>query len=122
MGKDTLIFKALLFLSYGLSSGLGLLILKTSMRGTELTIESLLNQFYTINFIGGFILYAIGFIIWMIILSIYDLSQAFPIAMSIFFSITTLGSYFYLKESISIIQIGGICICFIGILLINFSR
>jgi len=121
MDKYSLTSKILLFLSYGLTSGLGLLILKSSMTGVQLTFKSLLNQFFTINFIIGFSLYTVGFIIWMIILSIYDLSRAFPIAMSIFFIISTAGSIIVLHESFSYVHIIGAILCLFGILMISHS-
>jgi multidrug transporter EmrE-like cation transporter len=55
----------------------------------------------------------------MFILSRFKLNIAFPIATSLFFIISLLGSYFILKESFSFLQAMGIMLCLLGILLIS---
>ncbi len=110
----------LLFLSYALCSGSGLVILKNVV--SNRSINNLNDVFFILSsgrFMLGFLLYACGFILWMVILSKFKLNVAFPAAMSLFFIVSSLGSYFFLKESFSLQTILGILLCFCGIWLIT---
>lgn len=111
----------LMFLGYALFSGSGLVILKTAMDYKIAKSLSLIETFLQIRFIIGFIFYAAGFLLWMLILSKFKLNVAFPIAISLFFIVSGLGSYFILKESFSAIHIIGILLCLAGILLVNIK-
>ncbi len=113
--------KIILFLSYALCSGSGLIILKIAMNNKTLKSLDLMQTFLQVKFIIGFFLYACGFFLWMLILSKFKLNVAFPIATSLFFIISGLGSYFILKESFTITQVVGIFLCLAGILLINIK-
>ena len=110
-----------LFLGYSLCSGSGLIILKIAMNNKTLKSLNLMQTFLQVRFIIGFFLYACGFILWMLILSKFKLNVAFPIATSLFFIVSGLGSYFILKESFTIMQVIGIFLCLAGILLINLK-
>jgi len=113
------IFDFLLFLLYAAFSGGGLIILKLVLTGKELKISTLAALLLDFKFILGFIFYAIGFALWMIILSKFKLNIAFPIAMSLFFIVSSLGSYFLLNEEFSFKLIIGIIFCLVGIIIIN---
>ena len=111
----------LLFIGYALCSGSGLVILKTAMNNKVARSLTLIQTFLQIRFIIGFVLYAAGFLLWMLILSKFKLNVAFPIAISLFFIVSGLGSYFVIKESFSAIQVIGILLCLGGILLIHLK-
>lgn len=115
------IFDIGLFLLYSLFSGGGLIILKSTLTGKKLNIDSILGLLTNLYFILGFILYALGFALWMIILSKFKLNIAFPIAMSLFFVVSSLGSYFILSEEFSIRLIIGIVLCLVGIIVISYN-
>lgn len=109
----------ILFLGYSLCSSAGLIILKIAMNNKVLKSLNLIETFLQLKFIIGFFLYGCGFILWMFILSKFKLNIAFPIATSLFFIILSLGSYFVLNESFTIMHIIGIYLCLAGILLIS---
>ena len=111
----------LLFTGYALCSGSGLVILKTAMDNKVVKSMTLVQSFLQARFIIGFVLYAAGFLLWMLILSRFKLNVAFPIAMSLFFIVSGLGSYFIIKESFSLLQIIGILFCLIGILMLHLK-
>ena len=111
----------ILFLGYALCSGSGLIMLKTAMNNKTLQSLNLIQTFLQIKFIIGFFLYACGFLLWMLILSKFKLNVAFPIATSLFFIVSGLGSCFILKESFTFIHVVGIFVCLVGILLINIK-
>ena len=81
---------ALLFLSYALCSGGGLVILKHVVSNRRINHA---NDVFPIllsgRFLIGFLLYACGFILWMVILSKCKLNVAFPTAMSLFFIVSS---------------------------------
>ena len=116
MGK---LFSIILFISYALCSGSGLIIIKIAMNNKSAKSLNIVHTFLQTEFFIGFLLYAFGFLLWMLILSKYKLNIAFPIAMSLFFVVSGLGSYFILNESFARIQVIGILFCLIGILLIS---
>jgi drug/metabolite transporter (DMT)-like permease len=113
------IFNLVLFISYALCSGCGLIILKIAMSKNELSVTTLKYIVFSAKFWIGFFLYLCGFLLWMFILTRFKLNVAFPIAMSLFFIVSSLGSYFILGEPCGIRHIFGIAICFFGILLIG---
>mgnify|MGYP006224710455 CR=1 FL=1 len=115
------ILDIILFIGYALCSGIGLVILKTAMNNKFLKDLNYIETFFQVRFILGFLLYACGFLLWMVILSKYKLNIAFPIAISLFFIVSGLGSYFILRESFTLLQFVGIALCFFGILLINIK-
>ncbi len=115
-------YNILLFLIYSLSSGFGLIILKRAVTGIEFKFSlKTLTDVLSLEFIFGFLLYVLGFICWMLILSKLKLNIAFPIAMSLFFIVSTIGSYFILSEPLSLKHLIGIVICLVGIILISTS-
>lgn len=65
--------------------------------------------------IGGLFLYGFSFIIWLRVLTIADLSRAYPIFATIVFLLTTIGSAIFLKENISLLRVVGIIIMICGI-------
>jgi multidrug transporter EmrE-like cation transporter len=106
---------------YAFFSGGGLIVLKSALTGREMSLSGILNLLSDFRFISGFILYAAGFALWMVILSKFKLNFAFPIAMSLFFIVSSLGSYFLLNEDFNIKLLVGIVLCLIGIIIINIS-
>lgn len=115
------LYKVFIFTFYGLCSGLGLILLKMAVSDTHFTIRRLVLLAYDIKFLLGFGLYATGFLLWLLILSKFRLNVAFPIAMSIFFTISSLGSYFILSEPFDLKHVLGILFCFFGILLVGLK-
>ncbi len=115
------LFNVFVFLAYAICSGSGLIILKIAVSGKEISFGNLIAIIFNIQFLIGFFLYVCGFFIWIYILSIFKLNIAFPIAMSLFFIISSLGSLFILREPFSIQQIAGTVLCFLGIVLIGLK-
>lgn len=68
--------------------------------------------------IVGLMLYGFSFLVWLRILSTYDLSKSYPIFATIVFLFTTAGSVLFLNESVSLLRILGIAIMLIGIFIV----
>lgn len=116
-----ILLNILIFGAYALFSGSGQIILKIAMSERPFIQENLIKIFFNIMFFIGLFLYACGFMTWMYILSKFKLNIAYPIAVSLFFVVTGLGSRFILKESFSSQQVLGIVLCFLGIVLIGIK-
>ena len=108
-------------MSYGICSGLGLILLKMAVSEPEFSLKRVLLLAVNIKFVIGFGLYVAGFLLWLFILSKFRLNVAFPVAMSIFFIISSLGSYFILAEPFNTKHIIGMGLCFTGILLVGMK-
>jgi multidrug transporter EmrE-like cation transporter len=76
----------------------------------------------TPTFLGGFVLYGMGALIWMAILRITPLSYAFPIAAGLLMIGTVLTGVFLLDEAVSLVHVAGAVLILFGIVLVAFSR
>jgi multidrug transporter EmrE-like cation transporter len=101
------LYAALLFLVYTTISCSGLYLLKAA--ATVLSVKF---------FIGG-LLYCAGAAMWLVILRLYPLSAAFPIAAGMLILGTTASGYLMLSERISLVQVVGIVFVTTGIVLIS---
>jgi drug/metabolite transporter (DMT)-like permease len=114
-------YNILIFAAYAIFSGSGLIILKIAMSQRPLSLDNIFQIFINMKFFIGLFLYGCGFMVWLVILSKFKLNIAYPIAISLFFVVSGLGSYFILKESFSLQHIVGIVLCFLGIVLIGIK-
>jgi drug/metabolite transporter (DMT)-like permease len=112
------ILNGLVFLAYAIFSGSGLIIIKMAMSESAFNWGNMLEVFLRPKFLAGFFLYALGFLVWMVILSRFKLNVAYPVSVSLFFAVTLLGSYFILGEQFSLLHGIGVLFCFLGVLLI----
>lgn len=70
------------------------------------------------KFMVGLLLYGLGAAVWLIILRLYPLSVAFPVASGALMIGTTLAAFFLLKEPVSMTHILGIVLIGIGIVVL----
>lgn len=115
------ILNFLIFLSYAIFSGGGLILLKIALTEKPFSLGNLTAIFISPKFMAGVVLYVCGFMIWMSILSRFKLNIAYPAVVSLFFIITGLGSYFILKEPYSFQHVMGTVICLLGIIIIGIK-
>ena len=73
------------------------------------------TDWWTLKFISGAFFYILGAAIWLVILKMYPLSIAFPIASGALMIGTTVVGYFFLKENISWLHLLGIMLISSGI-------
>jgi drug/metabolite transporter (DMT)-like permease len=117
----SLFLNVVIFGVYALASGTGLLVLKIAMTENPPELSKIFSLLLNVKFLAGGFLYVIGFISWMFILSKFKLNVAFPIAISLFFIVSSLGSYFFLKESFDLRNLIGMLLCLSGIVLISIK-
>jgi len=68
--------------------------------------------------VSGLILYGFSFLVWLRVLSSYDLSKSYPIFATIVFMFTSVGSFIFLKEPISLLRLLGIAVMLLGIIIV----
>jgi multidrug transporter EmrE-like cation transporter len=104
------IWSASIFVIYVITSCSGLYLLKAA------------EGWKAPAFAIGFVLYAAGAVIWMVILRMMPLSFAFPIAAGSLMIGTTLTGFFLLSENVTVWHITGIFMIITGIVLIAANR
>lgn len=70
----------------------------------------------------GFVLYAISFLIWQKLLTIFDLNQIVPIITAIVQIIVFTIGIIVFKEKVNIYNIIGLVVLLIGILLLSYKK
>ena len=70
----------------------------------------------------GLLLYAISFFLYVFILSKLQLNVVYPVATGTILVLITAFSYFFLKETLTVIQIVGIAAILVGVILILLPR
>ena len=116
------LFGITIFSLHVLFSAAGMVILKSALTGKKMSFDGVLQIIVGFRFIAGMSFYVLGFLLWIYILSKYKLNVALPIAQALFFVLSIAGSFFVLRESLSIQHVIGLALCMFGILLIALNQ
>ena len=106
----------LLYAIQALISAAGVLILRDSLNGFQLRYFTTSSR-EAIPIIFGIFLYALSFILFLIILSKVNVSIAYPVTIGLTLVFTLVGARIFLHESLSIRGMLGISMIIVGILL-----
>jgi drug/metabolite transporter (DMT)-like permease len=112
----------IILIVYLLIAQVGVLLIKLGSSKTHIALASktiILNL--TLNTIAGLAFYAISFILFIIIISRFNLSYVAPIINGSNYVLTMLIALIILREKISLIQLIGACIILIGIFMVNIK-
>ncbi len=114
--------KYLLTIIYILLTTGGLFCLKAGGNTLSLTLKDGIN--FRIGFVTtfGFLLYIGSFLLWQKLLATYDLSYIVPLTTGIVQVVVLLVSYFFFKESISLVNLIGIIFVIIGVIFISIKK
>jgi multidrug transporter EmrE-like cation transporter len=112
-----------LFVAYGLSSVLGLLIIKRSFldQSTGLGFSNMV-ALLSWQLSAGVLLYAASFLVWLRILATHQLSSSFPVAVGLSILGTVIVGSLVLNESMSVIKMAGIAFIVIGVIAIGTGQ
>ncbi len=113
------IFLTILYLIFTTS---GLTLIKLGGDSIKLSLS---NSFgFKIGYLTllGFILYAVSFLLWQKLLTMFELSQIVPIVTAIVQIIVFVIGVLVFKEKINIYNIVGIVVLLIGILLLSYKK
>ncbi|MDE6743538.1 MAG: hypothetical protein K2J95_06645 [Lachnospiraceae bacterium] len=114
--------KYILFVIYLLFSVSGLTLFKVgSMQESELTIP-VVNVVLSKWTLLGILCYGLSFLIYLYVISKFDLGVIIPIIGGVVNILILLVSYFILKESLSACSIIGAVIISIGIVIMNLGK
>jgi multidrug transporter EmrE-like cation transporter len=109
---------------YVLTTSLALVILKLGA-GSGAPIEFLNGKLalnLTLYTIFGIILYGISFILYMYLISKFDLGYIIPLCAAIVYVLIFFASFVIFKESFTAIKIAGIGLILVGLVLLNISK
>lgn len=67
----------------------------------------------------GVFLYGISFLAWLFILSKYQVSFAYPFTIGVTLALTVLGAIVMFRESVTAIQILGMCLLVLAVFLVS---
>ena len=111
----------LLFTFHILSSSAGVLFIKKAVTGRTSSVSSTVSALFSADFIIGMLFYSTGFLLWLYILSRYEMGVAVPIAQALFIVVSLVGAVVIFKETITVMQMLGIALCMGGIFLITLK-
>lgn len=85
-------------------------------------INGKLDLHITALTVTGIILYGISFILYMYLISKYDLGYIIPLATALVYVLIFFASFVIFKEAFTAIKIAGIVLIVIGLLLLNLKK
>ena len=86
----------------------------------DIKISTLLTIFGSIHIWAGFVIYGVGFILYLFILSKFEVSYIYPIIMSAGFVLLLILSILFLHGKMNLKKILGIAVISIGIFIISY--
>lgn len=110
----------ILFFIYVVLSSLGLILFKLGSQNLSVLYEnSIFSLSLSTTMFAGILCYLASFFLWMVIVSKSELSFIYPLSIACINIAILLGSYFILKEPITIKSIIGAAIIIIGIVVMK---
>ncbi len=112
-------YQIIAFIIYLLSNSAGILIIKNFLNNSNYKEPlDLINFLTDVRLIAGMVLYIIGFLTWIYLLSKMDLNMIYPIIVTSSFILILILSTLILKERFTINIFIGTIMCIIGISII----
>jgi multidrug transporter EmrE-like cation transporter len=111
---------ALYVISATVFSTCGVLLLRSSVSGLdELTAANVRALALEPRFVGGFGLYALSFLVFLLALRSHEVVQIFPIFVGAGYCGVVLGAYLFLDEPLTGTRLAGIAVIFAGIVILS---
>lgn len=114
--------RVLIIISYTILSAAGLILFKTGTKSSQISMQ-FLNGVFTLKFailsLIGVLSYIFSFLLYLWIISKYDLVYIYPLTVGLISIMVLLGGIFVLNESPSGMKILGSIIIIIGVILMN---
>ena len=116
-------FKYILFLIYILISVSGMALIKSGGTASSLSLrEGMLGLSVNIKYLIGMAVYAISFMMYLIVLPRFDLSIFGPMAGSSIIVLSVIAGALIFGEKLDFWHILGVVLIIAGIFIINFKR
>ncbi|NCO41359.1 MAG: EamA family transporter [Armatimonadetes bacterium] len=103
----------------------GQLLLKTGMDAAravagDSTLDLLRHGFLQPRVLGGFLLYGVSSVLWMLVLSKQQLSFAYPM-IAVGYVVVVFLSWLLLKEEVGLLRVSGLALICLGVALVARS-
>lgn len=114
--------KIFLILIYLFASTFGLIMIKLGSSSVALKLNKVgLEGTFSWNLLIGLLSYIISFVLWVFVISKYDLSYIYPIVTAILYIVIMFASVIFLKETVSHFQIIGVIIIMVGVIIASIK-
>ena len=112
------------FISYVLATSFGLVLIKlgTSSGLPVAIVEHSLKFNLNLSVISGMLLYCLSFVLYVYLISKFDLGFIIPVTTALVYSLIFLASFFIFHESFTVIKIVAISLIIFGVILLNFNK
>ncbi|MBI5602434.1 MAG: hypothetical protein HY879_03690 [Deltaproteobacteria bacterium] len=117
-GLILVIFSALLTVAANLLMRAGILRAGGFHLGLNTIREPILSLLQQPMFLIGVILYGAAAVVWFRVLSFENLSNSYPLLVSLTFALVTLGAALFFHEQITLQKIVGLLVILVGIILV----
>lgn len=109
---------------YVLSTSFALIILKLGAKdGAPASfIDGRLQLNINLYTIGGIIFYGISFLVYMYLISRYDLGYIIPLTTALVYVLIFTASFFIFKETFSTLKVVGVILIIIGLAFLNLKK
>ncbi len=113
-----------IILLYVLSTSVALVVLKLGSKlGAPVELVSgKLNFNITPYTISGILLYGVSFLLYMYLISKYELGYIIPLATAMVYMVIFTASFFIFNEKFTAMKVAGIILIVIGLGILNFKR
>jgi len=104
------------------SSGLILLKLGTNSGPPVSFVENSLKFNFNLYLISGIALYGLSFLLYIYLISKFDLGYIIPITAAFVYILIFTASFFIFHEAFTMIKISAITLIILGVILLNFNK
>ena len=113
-----------LIIAYVLSTSLGLVLLKLgTASGMPISFaENAIKFNFNLHSLIGLFLYGLSFILYIYLISKFDLGFIIPIAAAFVYILIFTASFFVFHEAFTVIKIIAISLIIFGVILLNFNK
>jgi drug/metabolite transporter (DMT)-like permease len=121
-GRMKMFVKYILLAAYIAISTSGMLFLKLGSSGTEFALQNgILSMTMNLKLVVGLCLYVVSFLMYTIVLAIFDLSKISPMAGGIVMLVSVIFGVLILKEKLTLQNIIGIALVIAGVVIMNLK-
>ncbi len=109
---------------YVLATSLALVVLKLSSKSGA-PIQLIQNRPHfnvTPLTVLGIFLYGVSFLIYIYLISKYDLGYIIPLTTALVYVLIFVASFFIFNEAFTLIKVAGIFLIVVGVILLNFKK
>ncbi|HKM64066.1 MAG TPA: SMR family transporter [Acidisphaera sp.] len=116
------IYGPCLMLVYTLASSMGVLLIKSFLTGAApLSLSMMTQALVSPTFVIGFSLYVFSFAAWIGLLASMPLSTAYPLAIGLTMTCSSIGAAVWLGERIDLNKIFGMTLVFCAVVLFSLG-